>query len=153
MFCKHQVGGSIPSASSTIKNKMHTKTKGKIAEMMISAKLMELGWKVLLPFGENNRYDLVAEKEGKFIRIQVKYVTPTKGILDINCKSSNNWSILRYTPNEIDFIAVFDSVNHNIYFISVSKLNLSSIKLRLDPPKNNQRRKIKYAKDFENLLV
>ena len=41
---------------------MHTKTKGKIAEMMVSAKLMALGWKVLLPFGENSRYDLVAEK-------------------------------------------------------------------------------------------
>ena len=132
---------------------MHTKTKGKIAEMMISAKLMGLGWKVLFPLGENSRYDLVAEKGGKFIRIQVKYVTPTKGLLDINCKSSNNWSILRYTPKEIDFIAAYDSVSHKIYFIPVSRLNASSMKLRIKPTKNNQQKRIKYAKDFERLLI
>ena len=109
--------------------------------------------KVLLPFGENNRYDLVAEKDGKFIRIQAKYVTPTKGLLDINCKSSNNWSILRYTPKEIDFIAAYDSVSHKIYFIPVSKLNISRLQLRVEPAKNNQRKRIKYAKDFERLLI
>jgi Holliday junction resolvase len=43
---------------------MHTKTKGTIAEMAVVACLLEKGWKVLLPVGENQRYDLVAERGG-----------------------------------------------------------------------------------------
>jgi len=130
---------------------MHKKTKGQIAELMVSVKLMEMGWKVLKPLSENSRYDLVAEKDGKFIRTQVKYVTPTRGILDINCKSSNNWSILRYTPKEIDVLAVFNPISREIYFIPVSKLNISTIKLRIEPAKNNQQKRIRFANDFKKL--
>ena len=132
---------------------MHKKTKGKIAELMVSAKLLEMEWKILTPLGENNRYDLVAEKDGNFIRIQVKYVTPTSGVLDVNCKSSNNWSVLRYTPDEIDVLAVFDSINRNIYFVPVTKLNSSTIKLRIEPTKNRQKKKIRFAQDFEKLVL
>jgi len=49
-----------------------------------------LGYKVLLPYGENSRYDMVAEKDNKFLRIQVKYTTPKNGVLEVNCRSSNN---------------------------------------------------------------
>jgi hypothetical protein len=66
-FCKVGVAGSSPSAGS--KNKMHIKTKGYIAEMYVAVRLIEDGWRVLNPIGENNRYDLVAERGGKFIRI------------------------------------------------------------------------------------
>jgi len=38
---------------------MHIKTKGYIAEIYVTAKLIEDGWRVLNPIGENNRYDLV----------------------------------------------------------------------------------------------
>ena len=49
---------------------MHKKAKGSIAELQVSIDLMKRGWDVLIPYGENCRYDLVAEKEGKFIRIK-----------------------------------------------------------------------------------
>ena len=132
---------------------MDTKNKGKIAELMVSARLMELGWTILNPLCDYARYDIVAEKNGKFVRIQVKYVTPNKGTLYINCKSSNNWSILTYTPEEIDMLAVFDSINHKIYFIPSLKLNTSSLRLRLKPTKNKQRKKINFARDFETLTA
>jgi Holliday junction resolvase-like predicted endonuclease len=132
---------------------MNTKNKGKIAELMVSAKLMEFGWTILNPLCEHTRYDIAAEKNGKFIRVQVKYVTPSKGTLSINCKSSNNWSTLTYTPEEIDIIAAFDSTNHKIYFIPASKLNTSSLKLRIKPSKNKQQKKINFAREFETLTV
>ncbi len=87
---------------------MHKKTKGSIAELAVAAHLMSDGWRVLLPYGENTRYDLVAEKDGKFMRVQVKYVTPKNGKLYVNCRSSNNWSVLPYTAQEIDLIAVYN---------------------------------------------
>lgn len=127
---------------------MHKKTKGSIAEMVVAAKLMEKEWKVLFPFGENCRYDLVAEKDGKFVRVQVKYVTPRNGALDVGCKSSNNWNVDKYTAEQVDFIAVYDSQNKDVYFVPSSKFNSSSIILRLSKTKNNQRVGIKKAENF-----
>jgi hypothetical protein len=129
---------------------VHKKTKGYIAEMAVAADLLKRGWGVLFPFGENNRYDLVAEKNGKFVKVQVKYVTPVNGALYVGCKSSNNWSVDKYTPKEIDFIAVYNSGNGKIYFVPSSRFNASAINLRIAPTRNNQETSIKYAKDFVN---
>lgn len=132
---------------------MHTKTKGSIAEMAIAARLLQDGWKVLLPIGENNRYDLVAERGGKFVRIQVKYVTPKNGVLDVNCRSSNNWSVLHYSPEEIDAIGVYGSNDGATYFIPVNKINRSSFKLRITETKNKQVRGIHGAKNYSSSIV
>ena len=64
---------------------MHKKTKGSVAELFVAARLMNEGWRVLVPYGENTRYDLVGERDGKFVRIQVKYVHPKRGALYVNC--------------------------------------------------------------------
>ena len=148
--CKAKVVGSSPSIGSENK-KMHIKTKGYIAEMYVTARLIEDGWRVLHPVGENNRYDLVAERDGKFIRIQVKYATPKNGALEINCRSSNNWSVLHYSAKEIDVIAAYNAHTKDIYYIPVSKINRSLIKLRISPAKNNQKRSVNSAENFIKL--
>ncbi|MFH1745218.1 MAG: group I intron-associated PD-(D/E)XK endonuclease [bacterium] len=130
---------------------LHKKTKGDIAEMRIAADLLEKGWHVLFPYGENNRYDLVAEKSGKFIRVQVKYVTPKNGSLDVNCRSSNNWNVVSYTAKEIDYIGVFDSDSENIYYIPSGLMNKNLFKIRLKPSKNNQRKRINLSEDFSEI--
>jgi hypothetical protein len=127
---------------------LHKKAKGSIAELAVASKLMNMGWRVLFPFGENSRYDLVAEKEGKFVKVQVKYITPKNGTLEVNCKSSNNWSVDKYTPKQVDFIAAYNAVHKKIYFLPSSKFNSSSIKLRFEPAKNGQQVNIKNAGEF-----
>ena len=108
---------------------------------------------MLIPYGENNRYDLVVEKKGKFIRIQAKYVTPKDGKLYVNCRSSNNWSVLHYTPNQIDVIAVFNPKQGRVYYVPVGKIRKSAMILRLEPPKNKQKAKIRYAREFDGFVV
>lgn len=130
---------------------MDKKTKGYIAETYVAARLIEDGWRVLNPIGENNRYDLVAERDGRFIRIQVKYVTPKNGALDVNCRSSNNWSVLHYSAKEIDVIAAYNGKTKDIYYIPVSKINRSSFKLRIEPTKNKQKLKINFTEEFISL--
>ena len=116
--------------------------------MAVASRLLKMGWNILFPFGENNRYDLVAERNGKFLRVQVKYITPRNGGLEINCKSSNNWSVDKYTAKQIDFIAAYDSNSDEIYFVPSAKFNSSSIKLRIKPTKNKQKISVNKAKDF-----
>ena len=130
---------------------MHKKTKGSIAELAVAARLLKEGWQVLIPYGENTRYDLVAERSGRFVRIQVKYVTPKDGTLSVNCRSSNNWSILPYTAKEIDAIAVYNAATESVYFVPVASIRKSAMKLRLDPTKNSQKAGVRFAKDFYEL--
>ena len=130
---------------------MHKKTKGSIAESAVATQLMKEGWHVLVPYGENTRYDLVAERDGRFLRIQVKYVTPNNGALYVNCQSSNNWSVLPYTAKEIDLIAVYDAVSGQVYYVPICSIRKSAMLLRLDPTKNNQKAKVRFAKDFSVL--
>jgi len=129
------------------------KTKGDIAELAVAKKFIEDGWQVLFPYGENHRYDLVAEKDDKFVRVQVKYATPRKGALEINCRSSNNWSVLHYSSKEIDLIAAYNPFDEKIYFIPVAEINHSLFRLRIEPSQNNQKSKIHFAKDFSELRI
>ena len=133
--------------------KLQKKTKGDIAELAVAKKLIENGWKVLFPYGENHRYDLVIEQDNKFVRVQVKYTTPKNGVLEINCKSSNNWSVLHYSPKDIDIIAAYNPYDGEVYFIPVSEINRSVFKLRIAPAKNNQKLRIHLAKDFSELKI
>ncbi len=130
---------------------MDKKTKGTVAEMYVAAHLIENGWRVAFPIGENQQYDLIAEKEGRFVRIQVKYADPRKGALIVNCRSSNNWSVLHYTKKEIDVIAAFNPQNKQIYFIPVKKINHSALNLRVDPLRNNQKLNIHLAENFKDI--
>jgi len=106
---------------------------------------------VLVPYGENNRYDLVAENDGKFIRIQVKYVTPKSGALYVNCRSSNNWSVLPDTADQIDVIAVFNPRDSETSYVPVAQMRKGAMQLRLDPPKNKQQASVRYARAFNTL--
>ena len=126
------------------------KTKGSIAELIMAAKVMSLGWNIYFPYGENSRCDFVAAKDGKFIRVQVKSSKPKRGALTVQCRSCNNWSMKSYTSKDIDCMAIYDSINQNAYFMPVSKINKTAVNLRLEPSKNNQRKRIQYAHDFVN---
>lgn len=130
---------------------MHKKRKGSVAELAVATRLMRDGWQVLLPYGENTRYDLVAEKNGRFIRIRVKYVTPKAGTLEVNCQSSNDWSVLPYTAAEIDAFAVYNGGTGDIYYVRVSKSRRTSMRVRLEPTKNHEKLYIRFAKDFTEL--
>jgi len=48
----------------------NTAKKGEIAESMILARLVELGYECLIPWGHDHRYDIAIDDDGKLIRIQ-----------------------------------------------------------------------------------
>ncbi len=130
---------------------MHKKTKGSVAELAVATALVKEGWHVLIPYGENTRYDLVAERGGVFKRIQVKYVTPRRGVLRVNCQSSNNWSVRQYTAEEIDTLAVYNPDGDTIYFVPVNEIRKGGMVLRLEPTKNGQKAYVRFAQEFSEL--
>ena len=132
---------------------MHTKSKGSVAELAVASILIQDGWHVLFPYGDYGRYDLVAEKNGQFLRIQVKYVTPKNGSLIINCRSSNNWSVKSYSESEIDFIVAYDPRGQRAYFVPVAEINANVLTLRLEKTRNNQSVFVRNAEDYSSMKV
>lgn len=133
-----------------------TKNKGDIAESKVMSFLIEKGYKVLIPFGEDFRFDLAMYHEGKFIRIQCKYDGGrNNGVVSVKCQSTNNWNLYRYNENDIDFIAVYHEPTKLCYFIPSNLLGngRAEITLRIDSPKNNQNKKVLWAKDYVDIKI
>ena len=114
---------------------------------------MLAGHKVAIPVGEDWRFDLIVLKDGKLQRVQCKYVTSNGEVITVPCRSSNNWNIKKYTPDEIDWIIVYDKTTDKCYYVPSALLGQSGrsfLQLRIKPAKNKQFKNIRYAKDFEN---
>ncbi len=127
---------------------MHTKLKGDIGELITAQELLKRGWHIAFPYGENHKYDLIAEKEGVMRRIQVKSVMPKNGVLHINCRSSNNWSAVSYSKKDFEVLAAVDLKASKVYFIPSEKMCKNLINLRLESTKNSQKKGINLAEDF-----
>lgn len=128
-----------------------TKQKGDIAEAFVTYLLKQNGFNVLIPWGEDNRYDLVTEKNGIFKRIQVKYATPKGGTIEVRARSCNNYNIIHYSPKDIDIIAVYSPKQNKVYFVPLNGIkNRSTSTLRLEPTKNKQKKFIVMASNYES---
>lgn len=131
-----------------------SKYKGNLAEAKVLTFLVKQCCNVALPWSEDSRYDLIAEKNARFIRIQVKYVSPRNGCLYIPLRSSNNWSVIKYKKEDVDLIAAYNPENDKIYFVPLSDFrNTATINLRIKRTKNNQKSNVVLAKRFENKFV
>lgn len=53
----------------------NTTKKGEITESVVLAKLVQLGYECLIPWGHDHRYDIGIDDGGKLIRIQCKNST------------------------------------------------------------------------------
>lgn len=128
-----------------------TKQKGDIAEAFVTYLLKANGFNVLVPWGEDNRYDLVSEKDGVFKRIQVKYATAKAGIVEVRVRSCNNYKVLHYSKNDVDVIAVYTPQQQKVYFVPLNGIrNKSLCNLRLEPAKNKQIKRVVLADTYES---
>jgi PD-(D/E)XK endonuclease len=131
------------------------KTKGDLAELKVAADLIERGYRVAIPFGEDNDFDLILCRGNNLERVQVKY-TESNGIFVIvrtRSHSLTNGKVKRtkyYTAATVDWIAVYDRNTDRCYYVPAEELGSghASIRLRLTEPLNCQRVGIRYANDY-----
>lgn len=130
----------------------HTKNKGDYGVLKAQVDLFSKGWLPLIPLTEHSEFDLAAYNNGKFLRIQVKYRTLTKGKIELLFKSSwadkNGNHLVKTNKSEVDLICIYCPDTEKCYYVDLKKYN-SGISLRLDPTKNGQKKSIHYLKDFE----
>ncbi len=131
---------------------MNPKAKGEVSQGQILAALLRKGEIVLTPFGDNQRYDLVVERDGAFIRVQCKTgrVKRKGQILFDTCSSYvHRGRGKRDYRGEADIFAVYCPDTDCCYWVPVNECGTSTGCLRLEAPKNGQQANIRWAKDFE----
>src|SRR5574337_1797358 len=134
---------------------MNTKDKGQITEGAVMFSLILKGKTVLVPYGENNPYDLVIDEgENGFKKVQCKTATLQNGVLIFNLysvildKETKKYKKVRY-GNKIDYYGVYSPDLRKTYLIPVSVLPKTQGTLRVDDRQNNGGAKSKWAKDYE----
>ena len=130
---------------------MNPKDKGDRSEGMILAALLKAGKTVLTPFGDNQRYDLVTEEGGTFTRIQCKTGRLREGAILFNTSSRHHHRGKGASSyrGEIELFGVYCPDNDKVYLVPVNDVPLEQGSLRLTPPRNNQKRNIRLAENYE----
>lgn len=133
----------------------HTKNKGDLGILKVQIDLYKQGYICYLSNSEHQNFDLIAyQKGGNFRRVQVKYRSLKNGILSVSMKQS--WAdktgthIVKVDKNEIDLYAVYCPDNDQCYYFKPEICN-DLITLRILPTKNNQKKGIRLASDYERV--
>lgn len=130
----------------------HPVDVGERTEGVILGELVRRGYKVLLPFGHNQRYDLVIDRGSSFIRVQCKTGRLTKGAVRFHSQSittNTKGSQFRSYGGDADLFVVFCPQNGKTYAVPVDTVPESEVALRIAPAANNQRLGIRWATEYE----
>lgn len=135
--------------------KLTTNQKGVIAEMAVVKRAVEKGWVPSLTV-EGQRYDMILDDGNKTYRVQVKHADgkpqESEGSVVIHMTSSGGRYGTRrtYTENEIDALLVYMPSTDKVYWLSSEVFQgREGITLRLVETKNNQRKGVNFAEDYE----
>jgi PD-(D/E)XK endonuclease len=135
----------------TASTKRDTKTIGDISEAHVILALRKRGYDVLLPLGENHRYDLAIDDGEKLARVQVKTGRVRGGVIRYNCSSchAHRGGTARPYFGQIEYLAVYCPETGKVYILPERELTATRAHLRLSAPRNNMRKTIRWARDFE----
>jgi len=114
-----------------------TSSIGQIGEVAIMHRLMKHGWQVLIPYGNSAPYDLVAEQNGKIVRLQVRTTFAKSSSIRVNCRTKNNR--VRINLESFDFLILYE-FNSEIAFVipRAEIMGKAAFFLRLSPSQSGQ---------------
>jgi hypothetical protein len=131
---------------------MTTDQKGAIAETAIALAAIKLGIGVFRPIGDE-RYDLIFDLRPELCRVQCKWATRYGDVVVVRCYSNRRAreGLVRrlYTADEIDAFAAYSHELDRCFFLPIDRFSRNEVRLRLQPARNNQRRGITWADDFD----
>jgi hypothetical protein len=127
---------------------------GEISRTQVIAALTLHGKAVLLPLSDYLRYDLVIDEGGKFLRIQCKNGRLHKGAVvfypcSVDSRSERGRCIRKDYVGHADLFGVYCPDNHKCYLVPVDHAPRSGCYLRIDPPRNGQKTRIRRAEQYE----
>lgn len=129
---------------------MTPKAVGEVSEGIVLAHLLKQGKTVCLPFGNNQSYDLVIEKAGVFVRVQVKTARLRNGCVVFDTCSKNTITNKRAAYHgRADLFMAYCPATEKIYAIPVDECGVREVCLRVDSPRGGATSSIRWARDYE----
>jgi hypothetical protein len=133
----------------------HPKAVGDRTTLAVMAALQEVGFAIYVPFGENTRVDLIIEDGDQLWRVQCK-----TGRLRLGAIRFNTCSTYAHHPNpkvvsrdylgQIDYWGVHCPETGGVYLVPIADAFVRErAALRVEPSRNNQRRHIRLASDYQ----
>lgn len=124
------------------------KAVGEISEAIVLARLMELGYAVSLPFGNNQRYDFIVDEGGALTRAQVKTGRLRSGNITFRVCSTNGFTgEKRGYVGEADDFLVYCPETREVYRVPVAVCGSKTANLRVDPLSTETHRRVRWAHD------
>ena len=133
----------------------HPKVVGDQCALAVMIALHETRIPFLVPLSENTRYDLAIEVDGRLARVQCKSGRLRNGAVQFATCSwyghhPNPKQPSRTYLGEIDYFAVYCRQTTGVYLIPIEHVQTRSMaNLRVAPPRNHQRRGVRFAADYE----
>lgn len=130
----------------------NTKATGERSEAAILARLLSLGYSVSIPFGNNQRYDMIVDSGSDLLRIQCKTGRLYGGCIVFATSSKNGFTnVRRHYRDDIDAFLVYNAILDRVYCIPIAAaLPASEMRLRIEPLKSMAPKStVRWAKDFE----
>jgi len=133
----------------------HPKDIGDRSTLAIMCALQRLRYGIYLPFGENTRCDLILEGGGQLTRVQCKTGRLRRGAVAFSLCSNyghhrNPQTYQRDYRGQVDAFAVYCPETTGVYLVPIADVpGKRQALLRVDPPRNQQRRKIRLARKYE----
>jgi PD-(D/E)XK endonuclease len=133
----------------------HPKDIGDRTTLAVMLALRDLGLGVLVPFGENTRYDLVIDDGTSLSKVQCKTGRLRNGAIRWSVCSNyahhrNPRVAQRDYQGEVDFFGVYCSETEGVYLVPIAELPVRRQgTLRVEPAKNRQRKFVRPASDYE----
>ncbi|MEK7277840.1 MAG: group I intron-associated PD-(D/E)XK endonuclease [Chloroflexota bacterium] len=124
-----------------------TSSVGQIGEAAVMQRLITEGWQVLIPYGNSAPYDLAAEKDGRFVRIQVRTTRTEDSFISANCRTKNNR--VHAQGGGFDFLVVYELNGDAAFVIHEDEIIGKSVfHIRLSPSLSGQVQGTHPAEDY-----
>jgi hypothetical protein len=130
----------------------HPVDVGQRTEAIVLAELVRRGYRVLTPFGTNQRYDLAIDLGDRFLRAQCKTGRLRRGTIVFHPKSvrsNTHKTYCRTYENEVDLFLVYCPETDRVYVIPIEEATSSVGALRVAPTANGQAKGIRWAREYE----
>lgn len=138
----------------------NTSQRGLEGHTAVLNRLVQLGFEVLLPWGDHLGYDLAyyETSEARLFRIQCKvaWLSSDGNYLIFNTSTVSAGGREMWKKKKTgyegraEYFAVYSPDTGKIYILSVSEApKTSSMRLRLQATKNNQEKNVKWASNYE----
>ncbi len=129
---------------------------GSISQAKVMAALVEAGKVVLVPYVHVRPYDFVIEEDRRLFRVQCKTGRFFRGAIFFRphrlraAKRETGWQRrVNDYRGEVDFFGVYCPDNDGVYLVPIADVAPNrACFLRLAPPKNNQSKGIRWARDY-----